>query len=446
MTKTVRLAGLLAASLALAAPASAANLSAIDALDITLAYRLVTETFYQPIDGRTVVDGATHALSAYLHANGVTVPVLPDAHEPRNRADGADQISSAIAAAMRQSHADERTMTFVALEGAAKATGDRYTEFFTPEKLKAFNAPLDPAAISGVGVMLELDTASGYPRAFYVTPRSPAERAGIRAGDIFTSVGGMSTKGFTIVQTRALLIGAAGTNVSIVALRDGRPLSEPIVATRGQVHTPTVLYKLLPGNVGYISVLVFGAPTAGEFALALARLQAADASAYVLDLRNNGGGYVTAAVSIANHFIDRGPIVSEVDREKHETETDADGTAIARKPLAVLINGGSASASEITAGALHDAGYATLVGTRSFGKGVEQTMTQLPGGVAIKVTTMKYLTPTRREIDKIGIEPDTRVEASKNPRYADPASDAQLEAAVDLVAKKVAAAKVRARS
>jgi len=310
MTKTVRLAGLLAASLVLTAPASAAGLSFVNTLDVTLAYRLVTETFYQPIEARAVVDGASHALSVYLHANGVVSPVLPDVHQPRNYGDGTDEISAAITAAVHQSpHTDERAMTFVALDGVAKATGDRYTEFFTPEKLKAFNAPLDPAAITGVGVLLELDTASGFPRAFYVTPRSPAERAGIHAGDIFTNIGGTSTKGFTIEQTRALLIGTSGTSVAITAQRDGHTLPEPIVATRGQVHTPTVLYKLLPGNVGYINVLVFGAPTANEFTLALERLQAADAHAYIIDLRNNGGGYVTAAVSISKHFIEHGPIV-----------------------------------------------------------------------------------------------------------------------------------------
>ena len=168
---------------------------------------------------------------------------------------------------------------------------------------------------------------------------------------------------------------------------------------------PTVFQKLLPDGIGYIAVGVFGEPTAEEFGAALKHLQRQNARAYVIDLRNNGGGYVNAAVAIADHFIHSGPIVSVAERSG-TTRFSADANADETHPVAVLVNHYSASASEITAGALQDAGVATLVGSRTYGKGVVQQLTYNADGSAMKVTTARYLTPRNRLIDGIGLAPD----------------------------------------
>ena len=172
-------------------------------------------------------------------------------------------------------------------------------------------------------------------------------------------------------------------------------LSYPIAIVRAEVHAPTVYQKLLPNGVGYIAVGVFGEPTAEEFGAALRHLQRENAHAFVIDLRNNGGGYVNAAVGIADHFIHSGPIVSIAERSG-TTEFDADANADEMLPVAVLVNHYSASASEIAAAALQDDGVATLVGSRTYGKGVVQQLTYNLDGSAMKVTVSSSVSPASR--------------------------------------------------
>ncbi|MEO7039999.1 MAG: S41 family peptidase, partial [Candidatus Elarobacter sp.] len=148
--------------------------------------------------------------------------------------------------------------------------------------------------------------------------------------------------------------------------------------TRETIHQPSVTSRMLPGNVGYVDLAVFGSTTAQELNLALKRLDSEGAKAYVLDLRSNGGGYLNAAVDVSSKFISTGPIVSVKSRAGSDTEYDAENTAIAPRPLAVLVNQYTASASEITAGAIQDSGVGTLVGVKTFGKGVVQTIFPLP--------------------------------------------------------------------
>jgi carboxyl-terminal processing protease len=198
---------------------------------------------------------------------------------------------------------------------------------------------------------------------------------------------------------------------------------------------------MLPDKVGYVFVVVFAQPTATEFASALQRLQKQGARSLVVDLRDDGGGYVFAAVSIASHFFGSGPVVTTVPRDGNAvTEaSDAEDPQVT-VPTAVLVNGYTASASEILSGALQDNHVATLFGTRTFGKGVEQTLTRLPGGAAIKITTARYLTPANRDVNGKGIEPDFRVALKPHSVQGDPANDAQLQAALDYLRKQVASA------
>jgi carboxyl-terminal processing protease len=420
--------------------AAAAQLSTPAAVDLHESYTLLTTTFYSKVDVQKVLDGARTSLTQLMgkHGGG-TLPSL------RAAASGESNISllqSEVAKAAAKSHTSQTLATYAAIDGMAKSLGDRYTMFFTPDELKQFNDALDPAKISGIGVLIQqAESPTGYISAYYVVPGTPAEKAGVQSGDFFTSIDGRSTKGMKSDDATKVLRGTPGSVVNIQIERDGKPLPQPIAITRANVQPPTVIYKMLGGDVGYIWVLAFGQQTSDEFNVALNRLQDGGAKAYVLDLRNDGGGYVNTALDISSRFINNDPIVSVLEGGR-TTTIDSDNTAVARKPMTVLVNRYTASASEITAGALQDDGIAQLVGEKTFGKGVVQTLTPLPDGAGIKITTARYFTPKNRDINLKGIEPDVAVAENKNARIGEPDRDAQLQAALGLLQQKISDSKV----
>ncbi|HXW76146.1 MAG TPA: S41 family peptidase, partial [Candidatus Eremiobacteraceae bacterium] len=191
------------------------------------------------------------------------------------------------------------------------------------------------------------------------------------------------------------------------------------------------------GDIGYVRISVFGATTGQELSDTLARLDGQGVKGYVLDLRNNGGGYLDAAIDVSSKFIDCGPIVSIDSRTAPYTTFDANATAISPRPLAVLVNGFTASASEITSGAIQQSGAGVLVGTRTFGKGVVQTIYPLPDGSAIKITTARYLTPNGNNINEVGIMPDILVPDPAAGVLGNPDADAQLQRAAAYVLSKI---------
>jgi C-terminal peptidase prc len=430
MHRLARAAAALAAALAVVAPASSDALSLAHLDDVRHGYRALTQTFYRGIEPAKLVAGARGGIADALRKRNDRAPSF--AARPGD--DALAQIVAAIDQSRGRGGLSETDLTFAALSGMARAAGDRYTVFMSPKELTGFQGPLNPPHVFGIGVLLQQDEKTKDVSAAYVAPGTPAEAAGILNGDVFDAVDGVSVRGLDVAHVRAKLLGQVGTTVRVRVLRDGKPNDEvPIV--RAEVHAPTVYQKLLPNGIGYIAVGVFGEPTAEEFGAALKHLQHQNARAYVIDLRNNGGGYVNAAVAIADHFIHSGPIVSVAERSG-TTRFDADANADESRPVAVLVNHYSASASEITAGALQDAGVATLVGSRTYGKGVVQQLTYNSDGSAMKVTTARYLTPRKRVIDGVGLAPDVAVVENAHARFGDPAADAQLAAAIGVVQAK----------
>ena len=410
--------------------------SKVDPAMIGQAYNLIETTFYKPIDGSVIRAGADAEILAYARKHGA-----PNASFPVTQTSGdAAAISADVAAVASKYHLSLDETTYAALHGMATSTRDRWTEFFTPKEFASFDAPLDPKAIFGIGVLIDVDAKTKFARAFYVVPDSPADRAGMMSGDLITAVGSTSTHGLLQPQVTKMLRGQEGTVVQ-VSTRPPDGALRRVSITRSSVRPPTVFTKMLPDKVGYVFVVVFAQPTATEFASALQRLQKQGARSLVVDLRDDGGGYVFAAVSIASHFFGSGPVVTTVPRDGNAvTEaSDAEDPQVT-VPTAVLVNGYTASASEILSGALQDNHVATLFGTRTFGKGVEQTLTRLPGGAAIKITTARYLTPANRDVNGKGIEPDYRVTLKPHSIQGDPANDAQLQAALDYLRKQVASA------
>ncbi len=419
------------AALALVAPASSDALSLAHEDDVRNGYRALAKTFYRGVEPSKLLAGARRGIAGALRKKGAAVPAFPNA---RPGDDALAQIIASIDAARGRDSLSETELTFAALDGMARAAGDKYTIFLTPKDLTGFQAPLNPAHVFGIGVLLQQDESTKDVSAAYVAPGTPADTAGVQNGDLFDAIDGNSVRGLDVPHVRALLLGRSGTVVRVRMLRDGKTREEFSIA-RAEVHAPTVYQKLLPNGIGYIAVGVFGEPTAEEFGAALRKLQRQNARAYVIDLRNNGGGYVNAAVAIAGHFIHSGPIVSVAARSG-TTQFDADANADETRPVAVLVNHYSASASEITAGALQDSGVATLVGDRTYGKGVVQELTYNTDGSAMKVTTARYLTPRNRIIDGIGLLPDVSVKENAHARFGDPAGDAQLAAAIGVVQAK----------
>lgn len=398
-------------------------------------YALLRTTFYRPISGRAIRAGADAAILEYARKQG--------ARDPRialGSSKGGSQ-SLILADAARASNAyrlDPQATSYAAVCGMAASTRDRWTEFFTPQEWASFDAPLDPKAIFGIGVLLDVDPATHYARSFYVIPGGPADDAGIASGDLITTVDGKSTRGMAQPQVSKLLRGPPDTPVRLATkAHDG--IQREVSLTRSSVRPPTVIVKLLPNKVGYILVGIFAQPTAGEFTAALERLRRDGARALVIDLRDDGGGYISAAISIASHFFSSASIVTTLDRDGVAiTDASNDEEPQITIPVAVLVNGFTASASEILAGALQDNHAAILIGTRTFGKGVAQTITRLPNGAAIKITTARYLTPANRDLNGAGLQPDVVVPPTKGAALGDPSSDGALQSALVYLKRQVA--------
>lgn len=415
--------------------------AASSADDLRQSYNLLTTTYYSRVDAQRLLDGARRALAAEATKLGATHVMIPQLRDTGSM-DG--NVSEVLALIDRMETSDRSLshtkLTYAAIGGMAKALDDRWTTFFTPDEYREFNNELDPQKISGIGVIVQADDASKYIKAEYVVPGTPAEKAGLRTGDLFTAVDGKSLKGLKAGDASKLLRGKPGTVVHVDVLHDGKPLPT-LAITRSEVQPPTVIYKMLPQHVGYIYILAFGRDTPDEFSVALDRLQKADVRAYVIDLRDDGGGYVNSALDISSKFINSDPLLTIEERGSHTTTVDSGSDALPPKPMAILVNRYTASASEITAGALQDDGAAILVGEKTFGKGVMQSLTPLPDGAAIKITTAHYLTPKNHDINLKGIEPDYVVLENKDARIGELDHDAQLKAAVDILTKKIADAK-----
>jgi carboxyl-terminal processing protease len=438
------------------APAFAQNSTALSgdvSQDVLKSYRLLVQTPYKQIDPQALLDAARSAMLAEAKKHGVRV-TLPDVQASDDDEQSAAALDQEIETAAAAAHASPTDYAYVAMKGMADAVGDKWTVFMDPAAYRKFNDVLDPEKISGIGVVVDTDPTTKFVRASYVVPGTPADRAGIVNGDLFRSVDGTSTKGMTQDAVSKLLRGKSGTVVHIVLAKSSDDAGHDVAITRTEVTPPTVIGKMLPGGtVGYIYVVAFGKDTPDEFNTALQRVKAAGARALVLDLRDDGGGYVQSALEISSRFVLNTPLVTVEERGSADQTLDSRAAdaidsgnsddpspdlPVVALPTMVLVNDGTASASEITAGALQDDGIGTLVGTKTYGKGVMQTLTPLPDGSAIKITTAHYLTPAHHDINLRGIEPNVRVDENKNDRLGELATDSQLRAAVELLEKKVA--------
>lgn len=298
-----------------------------------------------------------------------------------------------------------------ALEGGLEALGDPYTNFFFPEEFQAFLDSLE-GTLTGIGIHLE--EADGYVIVAAPIKGTPAYRAGLMAGDRILEANGVSLVGASAEKAGSIIRGEPGTEVTLVIERPSEGRTFTVTITREYINIPEVEYELLEDGVGYLALTGFSDSAPREFYAAVEALKEEGAAALVLDLRNNPGGYVDAAVEIASAWVPKGePVLVEVGRRSEKVHRSK-GTLI-DLPTVVLVNNGSASAAEILAAAIQDYDAGVLVGTQTFGKGTVQTILFLSGGSGMKVTTAEYLTGKRRSVEGAGLKPDVVVEPPTVP-------------------------------
>ncbi len=426
-----------ASSTPVAAPA---HLSASDASEIAVGYQHLTTDYYKHVDPQTVLNDVRTQLLAAMRTAGISHASLPVMKAVDANGSNLHSIDHEVELAAGESRAKFTTheLAYITLDAIMRSVGDRYTVFLTPKEFAGLNQDLDGGDFGGTGIVIQIDDQTKYILVENVVPDGPADKAGVEQDDLITAIDGKSTKGLTVQQASEKLRGKEGTTVSLTLQRDAATLPAPIAIVRAKIHQLSVYEKMLPGKIGYVELTVFGRDTGAELTSALTRLQQQGAKAIVLDLRDNGGGYLEAAVAVSSKFISSGPIVSVESRASNITTLEADDTAIDPLPLVVLVNGYTASASEITSGAIQDSGVGTIMGTKTFGKGVVQTIYPLPDGSAVKITTARYLTPRNRDINHLGITPDVVVGENKHPQYGTPIKDDQLEHALQYLNEKLA--------
>lgn len=432
--------GAILIELSAASAAQAPHLTSSDAGEIATSYGYLTDNFYKKVEPQIVLDSVRTTLMGAMRTAGVKHAELPVMHASLAASTNVRAIDREVESADAQSSGKFKLhdLTYVALDGMMKSVNDRYTVFMTPKEFAGLNQGLDGGDFGGTGIVIQVDDKTKYISVENVVPDGPADKAGIEQDDLITTIDGQSTKGLSLNAASGKLRGKEGTHVTLTLQREGSALGAPITITRAKIHQLSVYEKMLSGKIGYIALTVFGKDTGAELDTALDRLQKQGARALILDLRDNGGGYLEAAVAVSSKFIPSGPIVSVESRASNITTLDADDTAINPVPLVVLVNGYTASASEITSGAIQDSAVGTIMGTKTFGKGVVQTIIPLPDGSAIKVTTARYLTPRNRDINHLGITPDVVIGENKHPQFGQPAKDDQLTRAIQYLDDKLA--------
>ncbi len=293
---------------------------------------------------------------------------------------------------------------------------DPYTRFMDPEEFK--NMQIDTSGeLTGVGIQIAKDEETD--RLIVISPieDTPAFAAGILAKDIITKIDGTDTKGMEVNDAVQLIRGKPGSSVTLTIQRATAETDYEIVRAKIKIHPVKASIEPTPiGDIGYIRLTQFSAQASREMREAIQESEAQNVTGYVLDLRSNPGGLLYASIDIARMWLDEGTIVSTVDRGGERERKAANNSALTDKPLVILIDGGSASASEILSGALQDNQRAVLVGTQTFGKGLVQSVRPLGDGSGLAVTIAKYLTPSGRDINKEGIPPDHKVELDEAAR------------------------------
>ena len=326
------------------------------------------------------------------------------------------------------------TAVYGAVRGLIDSLKDPYTVFFTPEESKSFQEEIE-GTFDGIGA--EIGMKNEQLVVIAPLPKSPAERAGLLAGDQILSIDAVQSKTLSLDEAVNRIRGAKGTTVVLQILRTGETEPKEFSITRESITVQSVMTEYRDDGIAYLTLSYFGPNTARDFQSAANEMTMKDVKGIILDLRNNPGGYLDAAVSVASQFVENQTTIV-IEEEADGTKTtlrSENGNVLSGMPTVVLVDQGSASGSEIVAGALQDLGVATLIGVTTFGKGSVQQLEDLDGGASLKVTVAKWLTPKGRSIHEQGIAPDVVVERTEEDYSND--RDPQFDRALEILKEKI---------
>ncbi|WP_353932531.1 carboxyl-terminal processing protease CtpB [Okeanomitos corallinicola TIOX110] len=334
---------------------------------------------------------------------------------------------------------------YVEIRKALQRLEDPYTRFLDPKQFQALTSQTS-GEVSGIGIRMEIDEKTKKLTVVEPIENSPAIKAGIKKGDQILAINGKSTQNMKVDEASSLIRGQVGTSLNLRLQRPGKNTFD-VKLTRATIEIPTVNYTLKQDGgrrIGYIQLREFSSHAAEQMQRAIRELNRQKVDSYVLDLRGNPGGLLQASIEIARMWLDSGGIVKTVDRVGSSEETKANRTALTNQPLAVLVDGNSASASEILTGALKDNNRAVVVGSKTFGKALVQSVHELVDGSGLAVTIAHYYTPKGTDINKKGIVPDIELDLTTaqqrqladNPNLIGTLSDPQYARAILALSNK----------
>ncbi|WP_342596825.1 S41 family peptidase [Cyanobacterium aponinum UTEX 3222] len=352
---------------------------------------------------------------------------------------------------IRQEYLDkeysDKEEAYEAVKEMLKRLNDPYTRFMNPEEFKSMQIDTS-GELTGVGIQITKEEETNNIVVISPIEDTPAAEAGIISKDIIRKVDGKSTEGMDLNDVVSLIRGKPGTQVKLTIEREGNIRDYNLTRAKIEIHPVRARIENTPnlGKIGYIRLVQFSGNAVQEMKDAIELGEKENVNGYILDLRSNPGGLLYSSVEIARMFIDKGQIVSTVDRVGQVDAHNANGSVLTNKPIVVLVDGGSASASEILSGALQDYDRATVVGTQTFGKGLVQSVRGLGDGSGLAVTIAKYLTPKGRDINKEGIVPDVVYEMTdaekevliQNRDKIGTTEDAQYRKALEILSQQVA--------
>ena len=403
---------------------------------IRLAYDRVQRAYYKPVADQMLIAGERKGLLSYLNAREVKNPQVPANSATGDPARDLRVLETTLSSTQQRyaKVAARDELTQAALMGMLNGLGDPYTTYMTPREIKSLDESLRGGNFGGVGVYIVQDPKTKDVLAQPIEG-NPAIRAGVRTGDTIVAVDGKPVRGKKLDEVERAIRGPIGSVVALtVKAKDAG--ERTVRVTRAEIHVPSVAAKIENG-IAYVRLADFGSSSAEEVRKAMLDAKHKGVHGYVLDLRNNGGGLLDAAVDVSSLFLPSGQaVVSTIDRAGSRETRTSGGGAIDAKPLVILVNKYTASASEITAGALQDYGVATLLGEKTFGKGVVQSLYTMPDKGALKITTARYVTPKGRDIHHKGIVPDVVVQQRVDLPIIDTPRDVQLAAAKKLIDHK----------
>ena len=331
---------------------------------------------------------------------------------------------------------DPEKMIIGATKGLINSLEDPYSDFLTIEETQELS---DELSGEFFGIGMEIGKKDGYLVVVAPLPNTPAEKAGLKPNDIILKINDLETVNFSTTKASQLIRGQAGTKVSLTTYRPSTNVTEEIELTREKIQIPTVSWQMLENNIAYLKIYNFNLPLKIDFYQTALEISRAKPQGLVLDLRNNPGGYLDAVVNISGWFLSNGDIILKEDFGKEESKVFRVSLAqnlLKNIPTVVLVNEGTASASEILAGALRDNRGVKLIGTKTFGKGSVQELVTLKDDNSLKITISRWLTPKETIIQNNGLEPDIMIELENQEELGtyskiDPTKDNQLQAAID---------------